>query len=223
MSSFSKPIFIFGAGEIAQIARYYFEHLDNRKVVAYTTDREFITEAVVDGVPVVPSDELIERFPPSDFDCFIGISYQLMNQTRAAKCDAMRRAGYTLATFFHPDVRRYNIVLGDNSFILENNTIQPFAKLGNNVFLWSGNHIGHHTTIEDDVFISSHVVIGGGATIGRGTFLGLNVTIFDHLTIGEKSLIGAGAIIGQDIPNESVVVASLNKPSSISSSMIRRF
>ena len=50
---------------------------------------------------------------------------------------------------------------GDNCFILEDNTVQPFVTIGNNVTLWSGNHIGHDSVIEDDCFISSHVVVSG--------------------------------------------------------------
>ena len=51
--------------------------------------------------------------------------------------------------------------MGDNCFIFEDNTVQPFVTLGNNLVLWSGNHIGHHSTLRDHCFISSHVVISG--------------------------------------------------------------
>ncbi len=49
--------------------------------------------------------------------------------------------------------------IGDNCFILEDNTIQPFTSIGNNVVLWSGNHIGHHSVIKDHVSFTSHVVL----------------------------------------------------------------
>lgn len=82
--------------------------------------------------------------------------------------------------------------LKENCFILEDNMIQPFARIGTNVTLWSGNHIGHHSIIEDD---ASHAVISGGARIGQGSFVGVNVTIRDHVTVGRKCVPGASALI----------------------------
>ena len=46
-------------------------------------------------------------------------------------------------------------------FYLEDNTIQPYTKIGDNCVLWSGNHIGHHSTIEDHSIITSHACISG--------------------------------------------------------------
>jgi NDP-sugar pyrophosphorylase family protein len=51
-----------------------------------------------------------------------------------------------------------SVGLGENCLVLEDNTIQPFASIGRNVTLWSGNHIGHHAQIRDHCFIASHVV-----------------------------------------------------------------
>ncbi|WP_245213936.1 hypothetical protein [Rhodoferax sp. AJA081-3] len=62
--------------------------------------------------------------------------------------------------------------IGENCFILEDNTLQPFTKIGNNVILWSGNHIGHHGEIHDHVTFTSHVVMSGHCSIGPYSFLG---------------------------------------------------
>jgi sugar O-acyltransferase (sialic acid O-acetyltransferase NeuD family) len=215
-----KPIIIFGAGEIAQIARTYFEQFSERKIVAFTVDKQFLKGKTFDGLPLISSDEISSLYPASDFDCFVAISYQNMNETRKAKCELMRSLGYQLASFVFPDFSTRNVSKGDNCLILENNTIQPFVEIGNNVFLWSGNHIGHHVKISDDVFVSSHVVIGGGTVIGSGSFLGLNVTVRDHVTIGERSLLGAGTLVGQDLSAESVVTAKPSPISKVKSSMI---
>jgi acetyltransferase-like isoleucine patch superfamily enzyme len=105
--------------------------------------------------------------------------------------------------------------LKENCFILEDNTIQPFARVGTNVTLWSGNHIGHHSTIEDDVFIASHVVVSGGVRIGQGSFVGVNVTLRDHVTVGQKCILGAGALVLEDLPDFSVVAPRGTERSSV--------
>ena len=217
-----KPIIIFGAGEIAQIARIYFEQFSEREIVAFTVDKNFLSGNTFGGLPLIASDEVARIYPSSDFDCFVAISYQNMNGTRKEKCELMRSLGYQLPSFVFPDSSTFSVKHGDNCLILENNTIQPFAELGNNVFLWSGNHIGHHVKVQDDVFVSSHVVIGGGSIIGSRSFLGLNVTIRDHVTIGERSLLGAGTLVSQDLSAESVVTAKPSPISRVKSSMISR-
>ena len=68
-------------------------------------------------------------------------------------------------------------------------------KIGNNVFLWSGNHIGHHSKILDNNFISSHVVVSGHCTINENCFLGVNSTIAHKVEIAQYTLVGAGSII----------------------------
>jgi acyl-[acyl carrier protein]--UDP-N-acetylglucosamine O-acyltransferase len=66
--------------------------------------------------------------------------------------------------------------IGENCFIFEDNTIQPFVRIEDNVILWSGNHIGHHSTIKSHNFISSHVVVSGQCTIEPNCFIGVNST-----------------------------------------------
>ena len=121
--------------------------------------------------------------------------------------DEAKAKGYTLATYVssrcsyvsqHPP--------GDNCFILEDNTVQPFVTIGSNVTLWSGNHIGHDASIGDHCFISSHVVVSGHVSIGTHCFLGVNATLRNGLTIGDRTLIGAGALIMKNTPPGSVWV-----------------
>ena len=95
---------------------------------------------------------------------------------------------------------------GDNCFVLEDNTVQPFVKIGNDVTLWSGNHIGHDAVIDDHCFISSHVVISGRVHVGEYCFLGVNATIRNAITIAPETLVGAGAIVMADTAAKSVYV-----------------
>jgi sugar O-acyltransferase (sialic acid O-acetyltransferase NeuD family) len=127
---------------------------------------------------------------------FVALSYAQMNRLRAAKYSEAKAFGYTLASYVssrcswltdHP--------VGDNCFILEDNTVQPFVRIGNNVTLWSGNHIGHDSSVDDHTFISSHVVVSGHVQIGSHCFIGVNATLRNSITIAPGTLIGAGAII----------------------------
>ena len=153
---------------------------------------------------------------------FVAVSYAKLNAVRTEKVAAARAKGYRLVSYLSS---RATVFPGfepkENCFILEDNTIQPFASIGANVTLWSGNHIGHHSTIEDDVFLASQVVVSGGVRIGQGSFVGVNVTIRDHVSIGKKCVLGAGALVLEDQPDFSVVAPRGTERSPVPSTRLR--
>lgn len=202
-----KKVVIFGAGDIAELAWFYFNQDTQREVAAFTVDRDYIASDGLQGLPLVPFDEVAERFPPSDHDMFVALSYAKRNAVRTEKCAAAEAMGYALASYVSSRISLFpGTEIGKNCFILEDNTIQPFVTIGDNVTLWSGNHIGHHSTIGDNCFITSHVVVSGGVNVGRNCFIGVNTTIRDHVDIGERTLIGAGSLILNSTEPNSVYV-----------------
>ena len=91
--------------------------------------------------------------------------------------------------------------------ILENQTIQPYVKIGNNVTLWSGNHIGHHSEILENTFISSHVVISGGCKIGKNCFFGVNSSVADGIKINDFCSIFMNTSVSKNLDIRSIVVS----------------
>lgn len=217
-----SDLVIFGIGQIGELAEFYFTHDSIHKVVAFTVDGSHLREDQFLGKPVVPFESVATTFPPSKARLFVALSYANINALRAAKVAAAKLMGYGVTSYLSSHATVFSgFELQENCFILENNTIQPFARIGANVTLWSGNHIGHHSVIEDDVFVASHVVISGGARIGRGSFLGVNVTIRDHVTIGERCVIGAGALVLENQPDLSVVAPRGTDRAKIPSTRLR--
>ena len=200
-----KRLVIFGCGQIGQLAHFYFSSDSGYSVAAFTVDAAFVKEPAFCGLPVVPFESVESRFPPGDFAMFVALSYSQVNELRARKVAEARAKGYELASYISSRATVLtNEPIGPNCFLLEDNTVQPFVRIGTNVTLWSGNHVGHHSSIGDDCFIASHVVISGGVTIGPKCFIGVNATLRNQITIGASSVIGAGAVIMADTPPRSV-------------------
>lgn len=214
---------IFGTGDIAELAFFYFSRDSQFKPVAFTVDRAFITDDTFNGLPLIPFDEIEKHFPPDSHSMFIALSYAQLNRLRRTKCDEAMAKGYELATYVSSKASVWSVdQIGYNGFILENVVVQPFARIANNVTIWSGTHVGHHTTIQDDCFITSHVVISGGVDVGKGSFLGVNATIRDHIKIGERCVIGAGAWISGSIEDEGVYITKGTERSNLPSSKLRK-
>jgi sugar O-acyltransferase (sialic acid O-acetyltransferase NeuD family) len=220
----AKPLVIFGSGDIAQLAHYYFLHDSDYTVAAFTVDAAYLQATIFCGLPVVEFEEVCVRYPPETFEMFVALSYTKLNEIRKEKYQAARSLGYRLAKYVSSRASVLNEgAIGDNCFILEDNTIQPFVTIGSNVTLWSGNHVGHHSRIGNHSFVASHVVISGGVEIGESCFIGVNATLRDHIKIGDRCVLGAGTLLLSDAEAEGVYVGSGTERSKVPSSRIRKF
>ena len=196
---------VFGAGDIARLAHFYFTGDSDHEVVAFTVDPAFRTADRFMDLPLVGSDDIQRLYPPSTHGAFVALSYTRMNAVRAEKYRWMKGLGYRLVTYVSSRCSYLSqFPPGDNCFILEDNTVQPYVRVGSNVTLWSGNHIGHDATIGDHCFISSHVVVSGHVDIGESCFIGVNATLRNSISIGAHTLIGAGAVIMKNTRPKSV-------------------
>jgi len=209
-------IVIYGTGLIAEMAHFYFVHDSSHEVVAFTNSTDFIKNKTFHGLPVVPFEDLGEKtFSPEEVSLFIAIGYAKRNKIRETRYLEAKAKGYTLVTYLSSRAACFANSIGDNCFILENNVIQPFVNIGNNVTLWSGNHIGHHSSIMNHCFVSSHVVVSGVCTIKPNCFLGVNCTLRDNLIIGARSIIGAGALVLSNCPDDSIIIQKQSKTSNL--------
>ncbi|PTB30304.1 sugar O-acyltransferase [Paraburkholderia caribensis] len=204
---------LIGAGELAEIADEYFTHDSDYEVVAFSVERNFIQQQQLNDKPVVAYEELETHYPPEEFTLFVAIPSSQLNALRTRFYLDAKQKGYQFATYISSRAFVWrNAVIGENTFIFENNVIQPFVTVGNNCILWSGNHVGHRTVIKDHNFISSHVVISGYCEIGESCFLGVNSTFNDHVRVGDHCVIGSGALITKDTEPNRIYVSSGAKP-----------
>jgi sugar O-acyltransferase (sialic acid O-acetyltransferase NeuD family) len=217
-----KSLIIFGIAEQAQLAHFFFSTDSGYEIVAFTVDAAYITATEFCGLPVVPFEEIENHYSPDKYEFFVALGYSKLNQVRKEKYFTAKALGFRIASYVSSRATLLNEGrIGENCFILEDNTIQPFVTIGNNVTLWSGNHIGHHSTIHDHCFIASHVVVSGGVEIGESCFIGVNATLRDHIKIGEKCVIGAGALILADAEAEGVYIGQATERAKVPSSRLR--
>jgi len=191
----TKKAILFGTSGQAEVMDYLLTVDSEYQVVAFTSTSDYIESENIYNKPLIPFETIEKTYPPQEYEMHIAIGYNDRNKTRKKFYNLAKEKGYTLLTYISTKCTNYAKNIGDNCFIFEDNTIQPFVEIGNNCILWSGNHIGHHSKIEDDVFISSHVVISGHCTIGAFSFLGVNSTIRDSIKIAKDTVLGAGCLI----------------------------
>ena len=203
-----SKVVIVGEGKFAEEIYNYLTNDSEHEVVALTANEDGISSKVKFGLPVVPLESVENIYPPDSYKMIVAIGYQNLNELRTQKYLECKNKGYSFISYISSKASNVgNVDIGENCIILENNTINTTAKIGNNVILWCGNHIGHHSVIEDNCFLAGQVVVSGVTKISKYCFIGVNATIGHQITIGEKNLIGACALITKDTEPNSVFVS----------------
>lgn len=208
-----EKVLIVGAGLFAEVIHCYLSSDGRYEVVAFAQSKEYITNPAFLSLPVVPLESLEENFAPGSCKIFIAIGYKNVNSVRADIFTQLKARGYAFISYVHPGVKLWpNNKIGENCFIFEDNTIQPFVEIGDNTILWSGNHVGHHSKIGRHCFIASHAVISGSCQIGDYCFIGVNATLRDSITVAPSCIIGAGTLLMKSTKEKEVYVADPTKP-----------
>lgn len=205
----SSKLVIFGTGELAHIAYEYFTYDSEYEVISFCLDDEYLRADTFLGLPIISYQQLATNLDPRRVEVFVAIGATKMNSAREAVFERIKSHGFKLATYVSSRAFVWhNVNIGQNVFVFENNTLQPFTKVEDNCILWSGNHIGHRTIIRAHSFISSHCVISGYCEIGNNSYLGVNCTINDKIKISPRTLLGSGAVITKNTLEDSIYVGN---------------
>jgi sugar O-acyltransferase (sialic acid O-acetyltransferase NeuD family) len=203
-----SKIVLFGTGRGAEVAHRFLAKDSPHQVVGFTVDERFMTSRTHRGLPLVPFEEVERHLPPDDYRMLILLGYQNMNGLRAAKYQDAKAKGYTLESYVASDIFRVEpIAVGENCFIMDNQSISLDVRIGHDVVMWSSNHLGDFTTIDDHAWISSHATLAANVTIGERAFVGIGATVSGRVAVGREGFIGADVLVTTDVPAGAVRVA----------------
>ena len=217
-----KKLIIYGNGQMARMF-LHFARLEH-EVVAFTVDRAVLADAVIEGLPVIPFEEVETRYPPADHCLITAVGYLEMNGLRARKYREGLAKGYAFASYVHSSVVRHPTVsVGENTIVLDHVAIHPYTQIGNSVFIASNASIGHGCRIGDACWINSGVAIGGESMIGDASFLGINATIGDNIRIERQCFVGANTLVTRDTLAEEVYISASGERFPLSSQAFLQF
>jgi sugar O-acyltransferase (sialic acid O-acetyltransferase NeuD family) len=207
-----SKVVIFGCGQGADIAFRYLANDSPHEICGFAVDKAYLDKSRFHDLPVVAYETVEEVFPPNTHKLFIPLGFQKMNRLRAEKYLNARSRGYGFVSYVNSSIFRVTpIVVGENCFILENQSINLDVRIGNNVVIWSGNQIGDRSVIEDHVWITSQVAIAGDVTIGENSFLGINSTISNNVVLAPGTFVGANALITKNTVRNAVYLVEGSK------------
>jgi len=207
-----SKVVIFGCGQGADIAFRYLANDSPHEICGFAVDKAFLDKSRFHDLPVVAHETIEQAFPPNTFKLFIPLGFQKMNRLRAQKYLDAKSRGYGFVSYVSSNIFRVApIAVGENCFILENQSINLDVRIGNNVVIWSGNQIGDRSVIEDHVWITSQVAIAGDVVVGESSFLGINSTISNNVVLAPGTFVGANALITKNTVKNGVYLVEGSK------------
>ena len=208
-----NQVVIFGNSQMASMMYFYLTHDSNYTVAAFTVNQENLKDTLLEGIPVVPFEEIEHSHPPDRFRISVPISYRNVNKLRAVKYREARAKGYETISYISSKAITWpDLTVGDNCIVLEGSVIQPFTKIGNNVFIGCGSMVGHHCSIAEHCFLAPGSVALGNTRIEPYCFIGANATIRDGVTVARECVVGAGVTIRRDTKAQEVYMGERAEP-----------
>jgi sugar O-acyltransferase (sialic acid O-acetyltransferase NeuD family) len=96
-------------------------------------------------------------------------------------------------------------IVGEGTVLFHNCIIQANAKVGNHVIINTGAQADHDCVIDDYAHLAPGVILCGTVEIGEGTLVGAGATIIPGIKVGRWSVIAAGAVVTQNVPDNTMV------------------
>jgi sugar O-acyltransferase (sialic acid O-acetyltransferase NeuD family) len=198
-----KKLIIFGNTIVAELAKFYFTRDAEYEVVAFTVDRSYINNEELNGLPIIPFEELEEKYDNKNHEIFLAIGPNKMNNVREKKFFDVKAKGYKFASY----ISKYAIVnskLGENCLVADGVIINPFSKIGSNNFFWEQSLISSYTKIKDNCYFAPKVTISSYCLVEDNSVFGIASVIKAKVKISKKTLIGANSYISKNTKENGV-------------------
>ena len=199
-----RNLIILGDTPFAERLYHYisFEGVD--KVIAFTQESDFVSHKEIQGLPVLPFEELSFHIDQK-FEIILGIGYTKMNFLKKKLYDLCVERGYKVGTYISTEAISYTDNIGEGCFLAPRCLVGPGCSLGKGNYLASAVVLSHDNMIGDFNFISTNAVLGGYSKVGNFCFLGLHSTIKDSVEIADNTLIGSMSNVLKSIDYEGGV------------------
>ena len=202
----SKPLVIFGLGDIADVAFTYFSDDSDFDVVAYTVDATYRHRTTFHGLPVVPYDALGDHYEPAEVAMFVAAGYGDNNRTRERLIARARRDGWSLARYVASRAGVWDATVGENCMVIDGTVLQPGARVGTGTILWSNSVVGARATVGACCYIGPVAVIGADVALDDRCVVGPLAHVASRLRVGDTCFIGASAHVQDDLAPGSLLL-----------------
>jgi len=212
---------IIGAAGLANQLYSYLKRYNVTNVAAFAVNKSYIQNNSFLGLPVVELETLDQNYPPGEYNIYITIGYEQMNQNRQKTYGFLKDKGYEFPNFIHPTVTPDYDSIGEANIIFANTILECSVRIGNGNIIRVNSTIAHNSIIGDFNFFAIGACICGHVQIGNNCFLGANCIIRNNIIVSDNTLVGAGSYLFKNSKPGQVLLPSKSLFLDCSSSEIK--
>jgi len=119
----------------------------------------------------------------------------------------LRGYGLSPITIAHPSaVIEKDVIIGEGSQIMAGTILNTHVIIGQQCIINTKCSVDHECYLADGVEIGPGATLCGLVSVKKNGWICAGATVLPRLTIGEDAIVGAGAVVIQDVLENSVVV-----------------
>lgn len=197
-------VIIIGAGGHSKIVIDILEESNEFNIIGLLDDNEGIQGKYILDKKVLGNIKSLKKYDPKNTGFIISIGN---NQIRRKLYNQILEWGFTPVNVIskHAVISQY-ARLGNGLIINAGVKIHPDVVIEDNVIIGMNATISHDSIVERDVHISPGVHLTGSVHVETGADIGTGAVVIPGVKIGRNSIIGAGAVVTENIDENSVAV-----------------
>lgn len=202
-----RPIYLLGAGGHGQVVLDAL--LQSGEKVAGVLDPGLQPGQKVFEVPVLGSDDWLDRINPAEALLVIGLGASPGRNGRMELFEACKQKGFSFLTLRHASaIVGRDSLLAEGCQIMAGAVLQCRLDIGENAVINTRASVDHGCHIGAHAFVSPGVTLCGEVRVGDQAFIGAGAVILPGVQIGRCTVIGAGAVVTRSVSAGLVVAGN---------------
>jgi len=219
-----SKIIIWGTSQYSLFLYQTLKREDSDEVVAFTLHKKFISSNEIEGIPVIPFEDINSYVDINECKIALTIGYKKLNDNRKKIYDECKNKGYKLYTYISKNAMCYSDDIGEGSIILPGAYIGPYVKVGIACCIHIDVWLSHNITVGEFTYIAGGTMVGGTCNIGKNCFIGMSCTLKNGISVGNRTFLGANSYLADDtLEGKAYIGSPAQNPNNIRSEMMMAF